>query len=182
MTTHPAETPDEQHSVRMAWTASSVRGASGRNGHDVEGGGAVQAMHDVDADAAAPEVRALRQTVREQMQHIDELNAHVELLIGRQRELRMLLLETHDQLIKRDEALGRAQTGLPPKEPRAEIERIRRHAVIQVQQRDAEIERLRLEAVELRASVKRERERLRAFKSTRYWRFRLWLKDLFRRP
>lgn len=127
----------------------------------------------------APEGDALSRTVAEQLAEIDRLATRIAFLTDRQRELRALLMDAHDQLQKRDDELERLRDHVRQlKLGRDELRRSHEQAEALLAERDTELADCRALVVELRAAVKRERERLRAFKDTRYWRLRLWVKRL----
>jgi len=105
------------------------------------------------------EIAALHQTLREQTEHIDQLQGRLEIVTAREREIRGLYLDLHQQLAARDE-LG-AQV----------IERDRtitaREAVIAereavIAEREATITWLKGEQERLRAELTAEQERLLA--------------------
>lgn len=50
-------------------------------------------------------ILALEQTIREQNEYIDSLKAHIQIMTGRESELRARFLEAHSQLNDRDDAL-----------------------------------------------------------------------------
>jgi len=147
------------------------------------------------------EIAALHQTLREQTEHIDQLQGRLEIVTAREREIRGLYLDLHQQLAARDD-LG-AQV----------IERDRtitaREAVIA--EREATITRLKDEQERLRAELTAEQDRLLATRDETitglraelalaqaeirtihagrlwhlgqtYWRIRYHFMALFRRP
>jgi SAM-dependent methyltransferase len=58
-----------------------------------------------EGEAARRDAAELRRAVEEQNEKITELTAQVELMSGREQELRQLLVDAHDQLLRRDEEL-----------------------------------------------------------------------------
>ena len=59
-------------------------------------------------EAARREAADLHRTVAEQAEHIEMLEARLESVCGREAELRTLLLDAHDQLLRRDDELDAA--------------------------------------------------------------------------
>jgi hypothetical protein len=97
---------------------------------------------------------ALRTTLDEQNAHLDSLIARLEFVTERERELRALLLDAHEGLLRRDE----------------EIERLR-----------ARDRQLADELASAQVKLRIERERLQRFTQRRYWRLRLRIKRLLGR-
>jgi hypothetical protein len=76
--------------------------ADERVGKKLIAGGVEQGQSPSPADER---MKALEQTIREQSEHIDSLKAHLQVLGGREAELRLRFLEAHSQLNDRDDAL-----------------------------------------------------------------------------
>ena len=53
-----------------------------------------------------PDVAALEQTIAEQTEHLDALTERLGFMSDRETELRSMLVDAHDQLVRRDESFG----------------------------------------------------------------------------
>jgi hypothetical protein len=183
MTSTPAESAHEG----QGWIAASPRLLT--NGLKID-----PAMHDegmtlqpqpvfhLASDDSAHERDMLYQTIREQASHVDRLSAYVDSLIQRQRELRTLLLEAHEQLIQRDTELEHVRERIMQHD--AEAQQRSAHLYGEILQRDAAMNEFRAQADEkirqLSEKVERESQQLRAFRNSRLWRIRLFVKRITR--
>jgi hypothetical protein len=55
---------------------------------------------------SSPDVEALEQTIADQTEHIDALAARLTFMSDRERELRTMLLDAHEELFRRDESIA----------------------------------------------------------------------------
>jgi hypothetical protein len=205
MTTTPAESVYEGE----AWLLSPPRRAVAEPTVDQmtsneEAGMSSQPMLHLPGGDQFQERESLYQTIREQASQLDRLSAQVDSLLYRQRELRTMLLEAHEELAQRDAEVEqiRARHQSDLEQRTAEVtaalhgEILRRDA--EIAHRDAELERRDAELVrrdaatdelrtwafgeinELRVQLERDRRQLNSFRTSRLWRSRQLLKRFLR--
>jgi 2-polyprenyl-3-methyl-5-hydroxy-6-metoxy-1,4-benzoquinol methylase/glycosyltransferase involved in cell wall biosynthesis len=71
------------------------------------------------SESGRREAGALRGTIEEQNREIAKLRARVETLFARERDLREMLLDAHDQLLRRDEEIAASLATAPPRTTQA---------------------------------------------------------------
>jgi hypothetical protein len=191
MTTTPAESVHEGD----GWLLDSPRRAApdftvAHMTHNDETGTPSQSVLRLPGGDAAQERESLYQTIREQASQLDRLTSQAESLLHRQRELRTMLIEAHEQLIRRDSEVEQIRA-----RHHAELERTtaevtaRLHGEIlqrdaELLRRDAATDELRTWALgqidDLKAQLERDRRQLNSFRSSRLWRTRQLMKRLLR--
>ena len=102
---------------------------------------------------SSPDVASLEQTIADQTEHIDALAARLTFMSDRERELRTMLLDAHEELLRRDESI------VPLREEADARGRVIEELDRAVQERTAWAERMVAEA-EARGKVIEELERV----------------------
>jgi SAM-dependent methyltransferase len=111
---------------------------------------------------STPDVAALELTIAEQRQHLDALNDRLAFMSDRERDLRSLLLDAHQQLLQRDESTQQLRSEIDRSMELYRTETARRDEVIEAIQADsaqrlALIHRLTAEVQQHRAALDVER-------------------------
>ena len=124
----------------------------------------------------------LYQTIRDQGSHLDRLAVHVEALLGRQRELRALLLEAQDHLVQRDAELEQLRARVAVQD--AELELRSAQLKAEIAHRDTIEDGIRSwsegQIRELKSKIALQEQQLKSFRSTYWWRLRQFIRRLLR--